>query len=519
MDTIFNFLKNLFDDSNFMPRWKCGMWNKSTGWVYILSDINIGISYLAIPIMMFFFVRKRKDVPFQRVFLLFSLFIIFCGLSHITDAVLFWTPVYRLNALILFVTALISTITVIALYKVLPKALNLKSPAQLEKIIKDQTMELKLSNKKLKESEEQFKALVNHNKDIITLFGKDITYKFVNNSLGFLSNTNLEDYIGKTPFEILPNHPHTEMFVNTLKEVFIKKETITYEIEAKTELKGSGYFKVEMIPLCANDGSVDNVLTITKDITEIRRNELELITNIERLHHISKRLEYKRNVLQDFAYIVSHNLRSPTGNLISLQDIYSRTTNNKLKEELLTKFFAVANQLSNTVQNLSEVVNINQSLEVHRDELRFETVLQNLMTSLSAQITTNKANITYDFSECEQISYPKMYLESVLLNLLTNAIKYASPDRIPEISFVSHRAKNGLISLVCIDNGIGIDLKKYGDKIFNLNKTFHNNPDARGIGLFITKHQIRSLGGSISVESELGKGTKFIIKFNEIDVL
>jgi signal transduction histidine kinase len=185
----------------------------------------------------------------------------------------------------------------------------------------------------------------------------------------------------------------------------------------------------------------------------------------------------------------------------------------------MDKFYEVANQLANTVQNLSEVVNINQSSEIQKDEIRFETLLQNLMTSLITQITEIEADVKYDFSRCEKICYPPIYLESILLNLLTNALKYSSPNRRPEITFTSYKQENGLIILECKDNGLGIDLKKYGSKVFALNKTFHDNPDARGIGLFITKHQIRSLGGSIAVESEPDKGSTFTIKFNEIEVL
>ena len=168
---------------------------------------------------------------------------------------------------------------------------------------------------------------------------------------------------------------------------------------------------------------------------------------------------------------------------------------------------------------MNKLVNINQNMEMERQELSFAEILENTMVSLSAQITATHAEITYNFSACELINYPKMYLESILLNLLTNSLKYSSKERIPKISFISNKEENGLITLECKDNGLGIDLARYGKKIFSLHKTFHNNPDAKGIGLFITKHQIKSLGGSITVESEVNKGATFFIKFNEIEVL
>jgi signal transduction histidine kinase len=205
--------------------------------------------------------------------------------------------------------------------------------------------------------------------------------------------------------------------------------------------------------------------------------------------------------------------------LASLIDLYQRAEDTEKKEFLMGKLGDVAKRLSNTVQDLSEVVIINQNADVAKNELRFDTVLESIITSLTGQIMETNALVTYDFTACETISYPKVYFESILLNLMTNALKYSSDKRRPEIFFKSTKHENGLITLTCTDNGLGIDMNKYGNKLFSLHKTFHNRPDARGVGLFITKHQIKSLGGNIYVESEPDRGTKFIIKFNEIDVL
>ncbi|EMM83027.1 GHKL domain protein, partial [Leptospira interrogans str. 2006001854] len=104
------------------------------------------------------------------------------------------------------------------------------------------------------------------------------------------------------------------------------------------------------------------------------------------------------------------------------------------------------------------------------------------------------------------------YMESILLNFLTNAVKYRHPDRVPEITLNAERQENRLI-LSIKDNGLGIDMKKYGDKLFGMYKTFHNNKDAKGIGLFITKNQVEAMGGKIEVESRLNNGTTFRIIF------
>jgi signal transduction histidine kinase len=104
-------------------------------------------------------------------------------------------------------------------------------------------------------------------------------------------------------------------------------------------------------------------------------------------------------------------------------------------------------------------------------------------------------------------------LESILLNFLSNSIKYASPERLPIINFNTIQ-KNNAIELSISDNGIGIDISKYHDRLFGMYKTFHGNKDARGIGLFITKNQIDAMGGKVEVFSEVNVGTTFKITFS-----
>ena len=110
------------------------------------------------------------------------------------------------------------------------------------------------------------------------------------------------------------------------------------------------------------------------------------------------------------------------------------------------------------------------------------------------------------------IKYNPAYLESIILNFLSNAVKYSHPQRTPVISFdLFHENNKPVLSIT--DNGIGIDLKRNGDKLFGMYKTFHGNPDARGIGLFITKNQIEFMGGHVEAESELNVGSTFKIFF------
>ena len=133
---------------------------------------------------------------------------------------------------------------------------------------------------------------------------------------------------------------------------------------------------------------------------------------------------------------------------------------------------------------------------------------------LSGQIIATNAKISSDFTAAPTIMYSKVYLESIFLNLVSNAIKYKAEDKTPEI-FIKATVENGVQKLSFKDNGLGINLVRHGKKIFGLNKVFHRHPDAKGVGLFMTKVQVEAMGGKITVESEVNEGSIFTIKFNK----
>ena len=119
---MIDFLAHLFDTSGFPPRWDCGNWSAGHGWLHILSDLGIWSAYVAIPCVLGYFVLRRRDIPFRRVFLLFGAFILACGTTHLMEAIIFWWPAYRLAGVIKLLTAIVSWSTVLALVPVTPKS-------------------------------------------------------------------------------------------------------------------------------------------------------------------------------------------------------------------------------------------------------------------------------------------------------------------------------------------------------------------------------------------------------------
>src|SRR3569833_285006 len=151
---MFEFLSKLFDTSDFTPRWICGNWPEGLGWLHILSDLAVFGAYVAIPLVLGFFILRRRDIPFPRVLWLFVAFIFACGFGHLLEAVMFWQPVYRFSGLVKLITASVSWLTVIALIKIVPQALTLPGLKRLNKELQRQIEQRRLAQEQLQQQRE-----------------------------------------------------------------------------------------------------------------------------------------------------------------------------------------------------------------------------------------------------------------------------------------------------------------------------------------------------------------------------
>ncbi|MDN4166086.1 PAS domain S-box protein [Cytophagales bacterium LB-30] len=247
------------------------------------------------------------------------------------------------------------------------------------------------------------------------------------------------------------------------------------------------------------------------DITEHRQliNRLEeQKTTIEKTAH---ELESKVEQLEDFNRIVAHNLRGPATNIHVVSKMIRQETETKERNELIDLLEEASMNLVGTLQSLMDVLSIRLNTDISLEDCSFAQSLEGIKKSLFQEIAQVKVDFETSFL-VETIPYPRVYLDSMLYNLISNAIKYRQAD-VPLIIKISTYQKEGKTCLEVSDNGLGIDLKKYAKSIFQYSKRFHKSIEGKGVGLFITKNQINSLGGSIQVESEPMKGATFTITF------
>lgn len=249
------------------------------------------------------------------------------------------------------------------------------------------------------------------------------------------------------------------------------------------------------------------IIGIVQDISDRKRGELELLNQQQKLEKANQELE-------ELNYIASHDLKAPLANMQGLLELYNLLP---LEEtpELILKMEKTVKKMKSTLNNLNEVISLKKSLTETKKNIYFENILNQIIASIDTQIKTTNAQIVSDFSLCSSINYPPVQLESILQNLLTNAIKYRRPELHPEIFIKTEKTKKG-ICLSISDNGLGMDLNKMGNKIFKIFQRFHDHVEGKGIGLYIINQIVQSHGGSVEVESEINKGTTFkVILKNE----
>ncbi len=286
-----DFLSKLFDTSDFPARWHCGHWTSAHGWLHILSDIGIWSAYFAIPAVLGYFIAKRNDLPFRRVFVLFGIFILLCGTTHLMDAVIFWWPAYRLSGTIKFATAVVSWTTVLALVQVVPRILAMRSPealaaeidarkraeaelldsnALLEKRVQERTEQLVLANRRLDvtlRSISQGFLAVDH----------DWQFTFLNEKAESIFARSRAELMGKQLWDVFPGIVGTG-FESELKRAMRDRVPIQFELElVKGTWLSLNVFSIE-------DGGLSVYM---QDVTERKDAELRLLESEARFRQIA----------------------------------------------------------------------------------------------------------------------------------------------------------------------------------------------------------------------------------------
>ncbi len=358
---------------------------------------------------------------------------------------------------------------------------------------------------RLVEKEKRFRGLVENSGEVILVIQEN--GRVIYNSPSLKRITGYESLLlDDTEIFTLVHPEDCSFLINKLHEANDNPGKPLSEIIIRVQTKCAKWIWVDAtLTNLVDDKNIGGYVVNFRDITEKKEAEINLVKSYDFVMEQNKRL-------LNFAYIVSHNLRSHSSNLESILGLYETEECENERGNYINLLGKVSTNLNQTLHDLNEVVSINTNMDIKAEMLNVSEYLDNTLEILGLQINSKNARVEKNVPRDMEVSFNPAYMESVLLNFLTNALRYSDPERRPEIKVKGYKDKANWI-LEIGDNGIGIDLEQHGDKVFGLYKTFSGRKDARGVGLFITKNQINAMGGRVDVESKPGKGTTFKITF------
>ncbi|GAA4306989.1 PAS domain S-box protein [Nibribacter koreensis] len=368
-----------------------------------------------------------------------------------------------------------------------------------------------------KEEEQRLRLLesvITHAKDAIAVSdmsavpGGELKTIFVNPAFTKVTGYASEDVLGRElkmlggPAEL----PGQAEAIEKLNLAIAKAEACEIEL-INYRKNGEPYWAhLEAVPIYDKAGEHAYWLFVHQDITA-RKNYLA-----EREVLISE-LTQNNSDLKQFSFITSHNLRAPLSNLVGISNLIDMKAipagRNRM---LIEKFKESTIKLNHVIDDLLEILIIKNNVALKKEMISVESVFAHVQGSLEGLLQEVNGQVQTDFPAGQDVYCNQGYLHSILLNLLSNAIKYRSLERPLQVHLKTERTPDGL-ALSFADNGLGMDLDRYGDRIFGLYQRFHDNADSKGLGLYIVHSQIKAMGGTIFVNSEVNKGTTFVLQF------
>jgi PAS domain S-box-containing protein len=373
----------------------------------------------------------------------------------------------------------------------------LKRPAELRKILRKKT-------KRLLISEKEYKALFDQAPIGIAKFDS-VTGEYLEINKEYCAILGYtETEIKQLKFENFVHPDNLESF-NLNMSKLLKEDISEFSLVKKVYHKSGKIILINLLitAIWKNGEKLKTHISIIEDITEKHLADKKIKKSFKVVTEQNKRL-------LNFSYIISHNLRSHTSNIQTIADLLEETTDHEERIEMIGLLKNVSKSLNETMQNLNEVVNIRSKKDLLIEKLNLKEYLEKMITLLDNNQLVKNVNLINEVPNTIFIDYNVSYLESILYNFISNAIRYTSANEKIEIKLSFDSEKN---ILHISDNGIGIDLEKNGENLFGLYKVFNDNPESKGVGLFIAKNQIDAMGGTVTVESKLNVGTVFSIYF------
>ncbi|MCC5641918.1 response regulator [Nostoc sp. CHAB 5824] len=548
---------NLFTSGSFIPHGHCYLWQTNLLWLHILSDAFIALAYYSIPATLFYFVRKRQDLPFDWIFLLFSAFIVACGTTHLIEIWTLWHPTYWLSGFVKAVTATISVVTAQELVPLVPQALALPSPAQLEQanqelqtqiaerlrvekelrkyqnhleeMVAVRTNEITKANEQLqqeilerqrileilRQSEERYRYLAEAIPQLVWTTDANGECNFFNQNWCEYTGLTLEQSLGSGWLAAL--HPDDIQSADEVWSNAVKNSTI-YNNEYRFKRASDGCYRWQLargLPLKDEQGVVVKWFGTCTDIHE-QKQILEERVHLLELEQVARaKAETANRIKDEFLAILSHELRTPLNAILGWSKLLQTRTFDQAKtSEALATIERNATLQVQLIEDLLDISRILQGkLTLNITKIHLEsTILSALETMrLAAEAKLIKVSTVFEH-HVGQVMGDSTRLQQVVWNLLSNAVKFTPKGGKVEVRL---EQADGYAQIIVSDTGKGISaefLPFVFDYFRQADSTSTRNFGGLGLGLAIVRNIIEIHGGIVKADSHgEGKGAIFTV--------
>ena len=492
-------------DSAFMPHGHCYYWEPFILWSHAISDSIIAIAYFVIPLSLIKIVRARKDFKYMWMLILFAIFILGCGATHVMDVINIWEPFYRLDSVVRIITALASIGTAVLLIFVTPQLILIPSTQQWKQINEElvslnESLEQKVQERTtaLEESAATLKFLTDAIPQIVWTAKPDGNLDYYNNNWYSFTGLTEEESIAygwQKVIHIQDKQAVTDAWNHSVKT----GEKFQTEFRMRNAQDGTYRWHLgRALPMRDENGNITKWFGTATDVHDQREKSEELIRVNEEL--------------DNFVYTASHDLKAPITNLEGLMNLIEGRTPASCADDLHPLYFMMNKQIGKLkliIHDLADVGRIEKDAVEDFEEVEIDKLVEEFMVTHQEEIAKKEASVQHDL-HANTLFFSPRHLRSILHNLLDNAIKYSHPLLEPEI-VVATEIEEEYWVLKVKDNGMGIP-QDYHSKIFEMFKRFNRYADGTGMGLYIVKRIIEKYQGSVELESEEGKGSTFTVR-------
>ncbi len=364
---------------------------------------------------------------------------------------------------------------------------------------------LQISKDKSERQKRLYETITGNTPDLIYVFDLNYRFTYANEALLRMWGSTFEQSIGKSLLENGYEPWHAEMHEREIDQIVATQKPVRGVVSFPHATLGERVYDYIFVPVMNESGEVEAVAGTSRDITDIKKAENSLAEKNKELININ-------NDLDNFIYTASHDLKAPISNIEGLVDSMLENIDEKVKanEEfryILSLINTSIQRFKTTIHDLTEITKVQKQIQDIVEELNCREVIEDVKFIIQDQIKASGALVTIDDSDCSHIRFSRKNFQSIVYNLISNAVKYRHPSRSAEV-LVSMEYKDGFNILTVKDNGMGIGESNI-NKLFTMFKRFHDHVEGSGVGLYIVKRIIDNAGGKIEVESQVDIGTTF----------